>query len=121
VKYVLMLADPPGSWDAMSPAEQQGVMDGHRAFAEALVAEKKMAGGFRLRAVDEAKTLRCRGVEGGEVTDGPFAETKEVLGGYYLVDCQDLDRAIELAARIPDAATGSIEVRPILEMGMASA
>jgi len=115
VKYVLMLADPPGSWDAMSPAEQQGVMDGHRAFAEALVAEKKMAGGFRLRAVDEAKTLRCRGVEGGEVTDGPFAETKEQLGGFILIEARDLNDAIQVAAKIPSSRIGSIEVRPVQE------
>jgi hypothetical protein len=75
VKYVLMLADPPGSWNAMTPAEQQRVMDGHRAFAEALVAEKKMGGGFRLGPTGEAKTLRCRGTEGRVVTVGPFAET----------------------------------------------
>ena len=112
MKYVLMLADPPGSWDAMSPAEQQGVMDGHRAFAEALVAEKKMAGGFRLRAVDEAKTLRCRGVEGGEVTDGPFAETKEVLGGFYVIEAASMDEALAWSRRIP-MGRGSIEVRPV--------
>ena len=55
MKYVLMLADPPGSWDAMTPAEQQRIMDGHRTFAEALVGEKKMAGGFRLRPIARQK------------------------------------------------------------------
>jgi len=112
VKYVLMIADPPGSWDAMTPAEQQRIMDGHRAFAEALVAEKKMAGGFRLRAVAEAKTLRVRGAEGGEVTDGPYAETKEVLGGFYVIEAASMDEALAWARRIP-LGRGSIEVRPV--------
>ena len=111
MKYVLMLADPPGSWDTMTPAEQQRTMDGHRAFAEALVAEKKMAGGFRLRPIGEAKTLRRRGAE-GEVTDGPFAETKEVLGGFYVIEAASMDEALEWARRIP-MGRGSIEVRPM--------
>jgi hypothetical protein len=59
-------------------------------------------------------------VRNGEtlVTDGPFAETREVLGGFYLVDCKDLDRAIELASRIPGARDGSVEIRPIQELAM---
>ncbi len=112
MKYVLMIADPPGSWNAMTPAEQQRVMDGHRAFAEALVAEKKMGGGFRLRPTADAKTLRCRGAEGGEVTDGPFAETKEVLGGFYVIEAASMDEALAWARRIP-MGRGSIEVRPV--------
>src|SRR5688572_19012190 len=104
-----MLADPPGSWDAMTPAEQQRIMDGHRAFAEALVAEKKMVGGFRLRATGEAKTLRC---QGAEVTDGPFAETKEVLGGFYVIEAASMNEALGWARRIP-MGRGSIEVRPV--------
>ena len=112
MKYVLMLADTPGSWDTMTPAEQQRTMDGHRAFAEALVAEKKMAGGFRLRPIGEAKTLRRRGAEGGDVTDGPFAETKEVLGGFYVIEAASMDEALAWARRIP-MGLGSIEVRPM--------
>jgi hypothetical protein len=106
-----MIADPPGSWDAMPPDEQQRIMEGHRTFAEALVAEKKMAGGFRLRPIGDAKTLRRRGVE-GEVTDGPFAETKEVLGGFYVIEAASMDEALAWARRIP-MGVGSIEVRPL--------
>ena len=74
-----------------------------------------LQGGERLRFTTDATTVRVRD---GEVltTDGPFAETKEQLGGYYVVDCKDLDEAIEVAARIPGARVGSIEVRPIWEM-----
>ncbi len=74
-----------------------------------------LQGGERLRATSDATTVRVRN---GEVlaTDGPFAETKEQLAGYFLVDCKDLDEAIEVAAKIPGARNGSIEVRPIWEM-----
>jgi hypothetical protein len=71
--------------------------------------------GDPLQGLDTATTVRVRSGKTAS-TDGPFAETKEVLGGYYLVDCKDLDRAIELAAQIPGARTGSIEVRPLMEL-----
>ncbi len=74
-----------------------------------------LQGGERLRPTTDATTVRVRN---GETlsTDGPFAETKEQLAGFYLVDCKDLDEAIEVAAKIPGARTGSIEVRPIWEL-----
>ena len=71
--------------------------------------------GERLRPTTDATTVRVR--DGETLTsDGPFAETKEQMGGFFLVDCKDLDEAIEVAAKIPGAAHGSIEVRPIWEM-----
>ena len=74
-----------------------------------------LQGGERLRPTGDATTVRVRN---GELlaTDGPFAETKEQLGGYFLVDCKDLDEAIEVAGKLPGARQGSIEVRPIWEM-----
>ena len=72
--------------------------------------------GEPLQGDETAPTVRVRGGRTAS-TDGPFAETKEVLGGYYLVECKDLDRAIELAARIPGAHGGSVEVRPVMERG----
>ena len=74
-----------------------------------------LQGGERLRPTTDATTVRVR--DGETLTsDGPFAETKEQMGGFYLVDCKDLDEAIEIAAKIPGAAHGTIEVRPIWEM-----
>ncbi len=70
--------------------------------------------GAALHPPETARTVRVRDGE-RNVTDGPFAETKEVLGGFYVLDCKDLDEAIEWAARIPGAKTGSVEVRPIME------
>ena len=74
-----------------------------------------LQGGERLRPTSDATTVRVRN---GEIlaTDGPFAETKEQLAGYFLVECKDLDEAIEVAAMIPGATDGSVEVRPIWEM-----
>src|SRR6185312_11973174 len=74
-----------------------------------------LQGGERLRPVADATTVRVRNGE-TLTTDGPFAETKEQLGGYFVVDCKDLDEAIEVAGKLPGARDGSIEVRPIWEM-----
>ena len=88
----------------------------YMAFGEAAGAAGVMVGGNALQSTDTATTVSVLGGKGGEVvtTDGPFAETKEVLGGYYLLDCPDLDQAIAWAARIPGAWHGKVEVRPIV-------
>ena len=84
-------------------------------FGEEMTQRGVLRGGERLRPTTDATTVRVRD---GEVltSDGPFAETKEQIGGFYLVDCKDLDEAIEVASKIPGARHGSIEVRPIWEM-----
>jgi len=84
-------------------------------FGEEMGARGVIEGGERLRPTTDATTVRVRD---GEIltSDGPFAETKEQMGGFFLVDCKDLDEAIEVAAKIPGARHGSIEVRPIWEM-----
>jgi hypothetical protein len=84
-------------------------------FMEEMGERGVLLGGERLHPTSDATTVRVRD---GEVltADGPFAETKEQIGGFYLVDCKDLDEAIEVAAKIPGAAHGTIEVRPIWEM-----
>ena len=114
MKYLLMISDIAGRWDAMSPAEQQRTMAGHAALREALVAEKRLVTSFRLRPPGEAKTVRL--VRDGErtVTDGPFTETKEVMGGAYVIDVGSMDEAIGWAKRIP-LAYGSVEIRPLWE------
>ena len=84
-------------------------------FGEA--AEKVHPRGPALQPTSTATTVRVKGGKGGDVvtSDGPFAETKEVLGGFYLLECADLDEAIKVAAQIPGAWRGTIEVRPVLE------
>jgi hypothetical protein len=97
------------------PAEvMEAEMQAYGAFTEDIRARGLMQAGEALEPTTTATTVRVR--DGRTVTtDGPYAETKEALGGFYLVDARDLDEAIELAARIPAAKHGSIEVRPIWE------
>ena len=108
MKYLLLIADDP-----TAPAQDN--LPEYIKFTEGIVASGEMKGGDRLHGVDSATSVRVR--NGRTVaTDGPFAETKEQLGGYYIVDVADLDRALELAAQIPAARTGVVEVRPIWDM-----
>ena len=91
-------------------------MEAYNAFTREVRDRGAMLGGEALHPTTSATTVRVR--DGQTVaTDGPFAETKEALGGYYLVEARDLDEAIELAAKIPGARHGSVEVRPIFEFG----
>ena len=95
--------------------DETALLAEYGAFAEEMGRRGVLQGGERLRPTTDATTVRVRD---GEVltTDGPFAETKEQIGGYFIVDCKDLDDAIEVASKIPGARHGSIEVRPIWEM-----
>ena len=95
--------------------EHPDLLPAYGAFGEEVSRNGVMRGANRLRPASTATTVRIRS---GKVstTDGPFAETKEQLGGYYLLDCKDLDEAIAYAAKIPSAKYGSIEVRPIWAM-----
>ncbi len=113
MKYVLLIysQDAPERWAALSEAEQQAVMREY----EAISREPGTLDGAQLQPAETATTVR---VENGATltTDGPFAETKEVLGGYYAIDADDIDAALAVAARIPAARMGgSVEVRPIVE------
>jgi len=106
----LICSEPPV--EAISEGEMQRRFAAYTEFNDGLRKSGHYLGCNRLQPADTAVTVRVRD---GKLmtTDGPFAETKEQLGGYYLVDAKDLDEAIALAARIPAARTGSIEVRPI--------
>ena len=115
MRYLLLICTDETSDAAMGPDESNAHMGAYMKFGEEMGARGVLQGGERLRPTTDATTVQVRG---GEVlsTDGPFAETKEQMGGYYVVDCKDLDEAIEVASKIPDAARGTIEVRPIWEM-----
>lgn len=93
-------------------AEFDEMFAGFEAFGKEAGSRGVLQGGNALQEASTATTVRVRDGK-VQTTDGPFAETKEQLGGYYLLDCKDLDEALELAAKIPSAAFGSIEVRPI--------
>jgi hypothetical protein len=114
MKYILLINEDPaiGPSDA---AAMQSLYAEYEVFTKTINDSGEIVGGDQLRGIDTATSVRVRDGQ-TTTTDGPFAETKEVLGGYYIVDVKDLDRAIELAALIPGARTGTIEVRPIVEM-----
>ena len=100
-----------------TPEQWATIMTEYTEFGEKAAAAGVMAGGEALEPTSTATTVSVQGGKGGEVvhTDGPFAETKEVLGGFYLLDAADLDQALEWAAQIPGAWYGKIEVRPVVE------
>jgi hypothetical protein len=112
---MLLIWGDPERFATLPPAEQEGWMGEYFAFSTAIQESGEMVAGDPLQGDDTATTVS---VQNGDrvTTDGPFTETKETLGGYYVVDVKDLDRALELAAMIPDARTGKIEVRPLMEL-----
>ncbi|MEO5842769.1 MAG: YciI family protein [Acidimicrobiales bacterium] len=115
MRYLLLICTEESADLAMTPDEASARMAKYGDFGEEMGRRGLLQGGARLRPTSDATTVRVR--DGEVVTfDGPFAETKEQMGGYYVVDCKDLDEAIEVAAKLPGAAEGCIEVRPIWDM-----
>lgn len=112
MKYLLLIYGNEGHWGTLKEAEQMKIYQEYTAFTEDVKKSGQYLGGNELKPVETATTVRVRNGK-RTVTDGPFAETKEQLGGYYLMEAKDLDEALDLAARIPSVRWGSIEVRPI--------
>jgi hypothetical protein len=115
VQYMLLIHDDPTAWSGMSEEQVNGVMGEYFAYSDAIRKEGIFVDGNALQGRDAAHTVRVRDGE-RIVADGPFAETKEIVGGYYVVDCPTLDSAIDAAARIPSARFGAVEVRPVEQM-----
>jgi len=121
VKYLLLLNNAAAEWDAwreLSPDETQQFREAEIPRWKKLfgwIAEQGIdAKGLELDDPEKARVVRVRDGE-PLVTDGPYAETKEVVGGYFVVDCDDLDQAIEVARRVPVAEKGSVEIRPLMQ------
>jgi hypothetical protein len=112
MQYLLMIYSKEGAWERMSPAQQQQGMAAYGAFTEALKKSGVLIGSNRLRPASAATTVRIANGK-SQVLDGPYADTKEQLGGYYLIDVADLDAALAWAARCPGASHGVVEVRPV--------
>jgi hypothetical protein len=112
MQYLLMIYSNEVEYAKIDPATSQKIMAEYGAFTQSIIQSGNFKAGDRLQPTTTATTVR---VKDGKVmtTDGPFAETREQLGGYYLVEAKDLDAALGIAARIPGARYGSIEVRPI--------
>ena len=115
MKYLLMIYSAEDAGPQPGTDEFMQMLDEYQSFTEETQANGVYVGGEPLESVTTATTVRVRGGQ-SQVTDGPFAETKEALGGYYLLDCKDLDEALAYAAKIPSAAYGCVEVRPIMMM-----
>jgi hypothetical protein len=115
MQYLLLIYNAESQWDRMTEAEHAKMSREFGEFTQEIIASGNFKGGNQLHPTSKATTVRVK--DGKKlVTDGPFAETKEQLGGYYLIEAADLDEATAIAGRIPSAGTGSIEVRPIVPM-----
>jgi hypothetical protein len=114
MKYLCLIYDEQKKLAAMPQSESDAFMGEYFAFTEGIRKSGHYLGGEALQSVETATTVRSRN---GKVstTDGPFAETKEQLGGFYLIQAKDLNEAIQVAAKIPSARLGSVEVRPVME------
>jgi hypothetical protein len=114
MKYMLLIYHDEQSWNAVPEADRQQIYLEYRNLRAQLEKSGQFVTGSQLQPVTTATTVRVR--DGKElVTDGPFAETHEQLGGYFLIEAQNLDEATSIAAKIPSARTGTIEVRPLVE------
>jgi hypothetical protein len=114
MRYMLLIYGDERAQAGLSEADAAAQYEAYNAFSQDIVDRGLMQGGEAFQPTSTATTVRVRNDE-TLTTDGPFAETKEQLGGFYLVDCKDLDEAIATAAKIPGARDGSIEVRPVME------
>jgi hypothetical protein len=114
MKYMLLIYHDEQSWDAVTEAERQQIYLEYRQLRGELESRGQFLSGSQLQPITTATNVRVR--DGKElITDGPFAETHEQLGGYFLIEAKDLDEATSIAARIPSARTGTVEVRPLVE------
>ena len=114
MQYLLLIYGDEAAWNARTDDDLDALNEGYSGLSHDLRAAGKLAGANELQPTATATTVRVRAGD-TIVSDGPFAETKEVLGGYYLIESESLDEAIQWAERIPDARTGTIEIRPVVD------
>src|SRR5262245_9964236 len=119
MKYLCLIYDEEKKLESMPKTESEAFMGEYFAFTDGIKKSGHYLGGNALHQVQAATTVRLRNGK-LSTTDGPFAETKEQLGGYYLIEARDLNDAIQVASKIPSARIGSIEVRPIMEFPQAT-
>jgi hypothetical protein len=120
MKYLCLIYENERNWENTSPAEGEAIMNEYFTFTADIQRNGKYIAGEALQPTQTATTVRVRN---GKVstTDGPFAETKEQLGGFYLIEANDLNDAIQVAAKIPAVRSGSIEVRPVVDFSAEAA
>jgi hypothetical protein len=113
MQYLLLIYDNEANFAKMSEAEYAAMYQEYGKFTQAIQQSGNHRAGHELQPVATASTVRIRNGK-RQVTDGPFAETREQLGGFYLIEAKDLDEALSIAERVPSARSGSIEVRPLM-------
>jgi hypothetical protein len=113
MQYMLLIYGDESNRGSQTPEDMGKMMQAYQQFTQAITAEGVMVAGDALKGIDTATTVRVRDGKAMQ-TDGPFAATKEQLGGYYLIDVPDLDAALAVAARLPGSWYGSVEVRPVM-------
>ena len=114
MQYLLLIYDNEKIWNDMPKEESQKLFGEYMQFTADIKKSGHFVAGDALQPISTATTVRIRNGK-SQVTDGPFAETKEQLGGYYLIDVPDLDAALDWASKIPNIARGSVEVRPVMK------
>lgn len=114
MQYAFLIYANQEVYAAMTQEEHSALLQEYQAFIQEVVKRDMMRGGDQLQSPGTATTVRIRNAQ-KLITDGPFAETKEQLAGYFVLQCKDLDEALALAERMPDAKHGSIEIRPVVE------
>ena len=115
MKYMLLIYNNEQEWDGLTESQRQGIYGEFRQFRDQITKTGQYVSGSQLQPVSSATTVKVR--QGKQLlTDGPFAETREQLGGYFLIQAKDLDEAVEIAGRIPAVRFGTVEVRPLVEM-----
>jgi len=119
MKYMLLIYHEEQAWNSYTEAERQEIYGEYRDLMQDLEAKGQYLAGDELQPAATASSVRVR--DGKQlVTDGPFAETREQLGGFFLIEAKDMDEAISIAGRVPSARTGAIEVRPAMENAAAA-
>ena len=119
MKYMLLIYHDESTWDGYTEAERQQIYGEYRELVQELAAQGKYLVGDELQPTPTASSVKVR--DGKQmVTDGPFAETREALGGFFLVEVANRDEAVSIAARIPSASTGTVEVRPVMATASAT-
>ena len=120
MQYILLIYSSQKMWDGKTPEQINQVMGEYNAFTESIVKSGNFKAGEELQPTTAATTVRVRN---GKIstTDGPFVETKEQLGGFYLIEAKDLNEAIQIAAKIPSARYGGVEVRPVVDFSQEAA
>jgi len=114
MRYLCLIYEDEKAWESVPPGQAEAIMGEYFAFTDDIRSKGQLVAGEALQPTPTATTVRVRN---GKIstTDGPYVETKEQLGGFYLVDATDLNEAIQIASRIPSARHGSIEVRPVVD------